>query len=217
MKVQVLPVILEQEKAAVEKKLKRAREWVERVQIDVIDGKFVDNTTVSMEELMEINKQMGWDIHLMVEEPARLVGQCAEAEVELVVGQIELMESQLEFVRLAKEKQLKVGLGLDLETGVDFLDEEVIMELDQILLMAVKAGFSGQKFDKRVLEKIRQVRQLGFEKEISVDGGVNRETVEECVKAGARALAVNSGLWQAEKTDLELKRLRRLAEAAVKS
>ena len=216
MKVQIVPAILEKEKEAVEKKLEQARKWVERIQIDVIDGKFVDNETVGLEDLMEIDKQIGWDVHLMVEEPIKLIEQCREAEVELVVGQIELMENQLEFVKLAKERQLRAGLGLDLETGVDFLDEEVIGELDQILLLAVKAGFSGQEFDKRVLEKIGQVRELGFEGEVCVDGGVNGETVEACVQAGANILAVGSGLWQAEKAEVELKRLRRLAEAAVK-
>ena len=216
MKVQIVPAILEKEKEAVEKKLEQARKWVERIQIDVIDGKFVDNETVGLEDLMEIDKQIGWDVHLMVEELIKLIEQCREAEVELVVGQIELMENQLEFVKLAKERQLRAGLGLDLETGVDFLDEEVIGELDQILLLAVKAGFSGQEFDKRVLEKIGQVRELGFEGEVCVDGGVNGETVEACVQAGANILAVGSGLWQAEKAEVELKRLRRLAEAAVK-
>jgi len=214
MKIQILPTILEKEKEEVKKKLKKVSELVERVQIDVIDGKFVDNETVGLEELMELDKQIGWDVHLITKEPIKLVEQCVELEAEMVVGQIELMESQMDFVRLVKEKQLKAGLALDLETAVDFLEEEVLGELDQVLLMAVKAGFSGQEFDKKVLEKIKLVRQSRFEGEICVDGGVNRETIKECVREGADVFGVGSVLWQAGKIEVELKKLKRLAEAA---
>ena len=73
MKIQILPTILEKEKEEVEKKLKKVSELVERVQIDVIDGRFVDNETVGLEKLMELDKQIGWDVHLITKEPIKLL------------------------------------------------------------------------------------------------------------------------------------------------
>jgi ribulose-phosphate 3-epimerase len=214
MKPQIIPAILETEKEAVEKRLKQVRDWVERIQIDIIDGKFANNRTLGLEDLMEINKRIGWDIHLLVEEPIQFVEQCFETEAGMVIGQIELMESQREFIKLVKAKGMRAGLGLDLKTAVDFLEEEVLSDLDQVLLMAVAAGFSGQKFNEKVLAKIKLLRQMGFEKEIAVDGGLNQVTIEACVKAGADVLVVGSALWQAVDLKKELAKLRRLADKA---
>lgn len=211
----IIPAILEKEIEAVEQKIHQVEGLVEQIHIDIVDGKFADNKTIGVEELLDLDGGAELTVQLITEEPIELTEQCAEAGVTTVIGQIELMESQSEFVKAVKEKEMRVGLALDLKTAVDFLEEEIVGELDQVLLMAVAAGFSGQEFDQRVLDKVRLLRQeIGFKGDIWVDGGVNEQTVGACVEAGANLLAVGSALWEAENVVLKLKQLQRLAQRA---
>ena len=218
MKVKIVPGILDKEKEEVEKKVEKVIGVVDEVSIDIIDGKFADNKTIGVEDLENINGQIILGVQLMVEEPIRMVELCKEVGVERVIGQIELMKDQKEFVKEVKGLNMKVGLGLDLKTGVDFLDEAVLVEIDDILLMAVAAGFSGQEFNRKVLGKIKKLRnELRFEKNIWVDGGVNEETIEDCVEAGANMLSVTSGIWKAKDVKKQIEKLNRLVQRASKS
>ncbi|MCG2691675.1 HisA/HisF-related TIM barrel protein, partial [Microgenomates group bacterium] len=122
--------------------------------------------------------------------------------------------SQKEFVEEAKRLNLRAGLAVDLETELKELDWLTAKEADLILIMAVRAGKEGQKFNQESLSRVRELRKKGFVKEICVDGGVNEQTIEKCVKAGTDVLAVGSALWQAEDVEAEWKRLNQLAERA---
>ena len=220
MKIRVIPGILEDKgenkREEVEKKISKIVGIVDEVSIDIIDGKFVDNKTIGVGDLENIDSQISLGVQLMVEEPIKMVEECAEVGVEKVIGHIELMKDQKEFVAKVKEFKMKVGLGLDLKTGVDFLEEDILDEIDDILLMSVAAGFSGQEFDGKVLGKIEKLRkEMGFKGNIWVDGGVNEKTIEKCVQMGANRLSITSGIWKEKDIEKQIGKLQRLAEKAV--
>lgn len=196
MDIKVYPGILEQEREEFLDKLEKAGEFAEGVMIDVIDGKFSDNLTVGMEEVMEAETNLTVGLHLQTDEPVQYLHQAAEMGATLAMGQIELMEDQKEFLNLGIKLGLKPGLALDLLTPIDFIEEEALAKTKRILLLAVEGGYSEQAFDGKVLEKIMQLRDLGFEGDIWVDGGVNRETISACAEAGANAFSVTSGIWR---------------------
>lgn len=214
MAVKIVPHILDAEIITAQNKLRLVEGLVDTVGIDIVDGRFADNVTIGMDELMELTGEADIEIQLITEEPINYVNQCAEAQVSSVLGHIELMDSQLEFLDKAKKLKMLAGIALDLPTPIDFIDEGIIDQTDKILLMAVPAGFSNQKFNHKVLTKIADLRKSGFEKEIIIDGGVNEETIAACVEAGADTLAITSTLWKAQNVPQELKKLQRLAEAA---
>ncbi len=196
--IDILPGILEQNSREFEVKMLQVSKFTNKVFIDIIDGKFAQNMTVGMDELIELSTELSMYVQLMTEEPINYLNQCSEAGVELVVGHVELMESQAEFLDKGEMLGLKTGLALDLETPIDFIDEGIMDRVEAILLMAVKAGFSEQEFDKRVLVKIQELRGDGFRGDVFVDGGVNQDTAEVCVKAGASGLSITSGIWKAK-------------------
>jgi ribulose-phosphate 3-epimerase len=149
---------------------------------------------------------------MMINEPIEWLEAVAESAVEMVTGQIEMMSNQGEFVTEAKRLNLRVGLALDLETKLEELDWQITETVDQILIMAVRAGKEEQSFNKDALEKILKLRKMGFDKNICVDGAVGEKTIKACVKAGANILAVGSSLWRAEDVGIQLKKLQQLAE-----
>lgn len=217
--IQIIPAILTDNVTDFEKSIKEVEEAVivndapvSRVQVDIIDGQFVDNKTIDPANIVGVDTTLSLDFHLMVKEPVNWVEKCANVGADRIIGQIEMMSSQKEFVEKVQETGLYVGLAVDLETDLKKLDPLVLANVDLVLLMAVKAGWGGQKFDPKVLEKIktlgeiRQKEKIAFK--ICVDGGETEETIDETYYAGADEIAVGKRLFQgnmAQKVDDYLK------------
>lgn len=210
----ITPTIFVSSSSALQERLELYEEIAARVQLDVADEEFTSKPTLGVEKMLETATTLERDVHLMTVEPAEWLEVCKIEGVKTAIGQIENMSSQKEFVEEAKELNLRVGLGVDWETDLKELDWLAAQEADLILIMAVRAGKEGQKFNQESLDRVRELRKRGFAKEICVDGGVNEQTIGKCVQVGADVLAVGSCLWQAEDIEAEWKRLNQLAERA---
>ena len=195
--IEIVPAILEQSKEEVQKKLNLVDDKVERVQVDILDGIFADNLTIAPADLIEMEfGDSAVDVHLMTEYPHEYLGDLHSAGVSRVFAQIERMNSQSDFIESCEELDLLPGLAVDLYTPVDSMEID-LERLDGILLMSVKAGHAGQKFSELVLPKISKLREVGYNGDIQVDGGVNPETVKRCFEVGANQFCENSSLWKA--------------------
>lgn len=203
--VDIIPAILTDSVSDLESKLKRVDEAVnanganiKRVQIDIIDGVFADNKTVDPANIIGIDTALSLDFHLMVKDPVNWVEKCANAGADRIIGQIELMSSQVEYVGKVAETGLFVGLAVDLETPISKLDPVVLTNIDVLLLMAVKAGHGGQKFDKRVLDKIKELDEIRVRDatpfKICVDGGETESVISQTHFAGADEVAIGMRL-----------------------
>lgn len=210
----ITPTIFVSSLADLQERLELYEEMVTRVQLDVVDAEFTSKPTLGVEKMLKIVTTLEKDVHLMTEEPAEWLEICKIEGAKTAIGQIENMSSQKEFVEEARQLNLRVGLAVDLETELKELDWLTAKEADLILIMAVRAGQEGQKFNQESLSRVRELRKRGFAKEICVDGGVSEQTIAACVKAGADVLAVGSALWQAEDIEGKLKQLMQLAERA---
>lgn len=177
----------------------KAEGLVERVQIDIIDGVFVDNRTIDPLALREVETSLKLDFHLMVKEPIKWIEKCASAGADRIIGHIEQMSSQVEFVGQVQEIGAAIGLAIDLETKVTELDEAILDNLDVILVMSVAAGFGGQKFEPKTLEKIRELNEVKARDEtpyrICIDGGVTIDNIGKVVKNGVEEVAIGRRLF----------------------
>lgn len=200
--VEVIPAILTGDIREIQDKIARAEGVVKRVQIDIIDGQFVDNRTVDPSALEVIDTDIELDFHLMTKEPVDWVEKAARGGADRIIGQIEKMSDQIGYLGKVQELGLEAGLALDLDTPVSQLDLTILPNLDAVLLMAVKAGFSGQDFDNQVLEKIKALREIRVRDNaayrICVDGGVLPENVGKINSAGADEVAVGKRLFEGD-------------------
>lgn len=180
---------------------------VDYAHCDIMDGKFVENITYTPEDLKAISNEMPLplDVHLMVNNPLTYIEtlkSCAyyfSFHCELFKD----IEALKNAVYAVKKANLKVGLVVDLQTKVETIIP-VLKDLDLVLIMSVKAGAGGQKFNAIALEKIAYLNKLraenGYSFVIEVDGGINNENVQVCVKAGADIIV--SGSFVAKSKDL---------------
>lgn len=188
----IVPAPLVKDITALEEAIEKVGNLSRKIQIDVVDGKFAPVETVTPEMLLSIETTADIEIHLMVEEPIEWLERCVTAGVTSVVGQIEKMSDVQAFITEAEAAGLKTGLALDINTPVSEVEEWVNL-VDSVLLMSVPAGAQGQKFDDRVLEKIKKVREMSAYVTILVDGGLNEENIKKCLEVGGEKMEFDVG------------------------
>jgi ribulose-phosphate 3-epimerase len=124
------------------------------------------------------------------------------------------MGSQTEFVERVQGEGLRVGVGIDLDTPVNKVEQSLFGLVDVILVMSVKAGFGGQEFDKSALSKIEELVNIRTEQKsafrICVDGGVKEEVMKEVSLAGADEVSIGRRLFQGD-IAANIKRLKELS------
>ncbi|MCH7730041.1 hypothetical protein IID21_00765 [Patescibacteria group bacterium] len=200
--VEIIPSILTNDSKELAELMARAEGVVERVHIDIIDGKFANNRTIDPSALVEIDTNLKLDYHLMVKEPINWVERCARAFADRIISQVELMENQADYVGKVEEVGAKVGLGVDLDTPVSKLDPVILNNLDVVLVMSVKAGFGGQEFDKRAIDKIKKLDEIRAKDDTSFricdDGGITFEFIDDVHYTGADEVSIGRALFKGD-------------------
>ncbi len=191
---EIVPGILEQEWEAMKAKLDVVTSFAKTVHIDLLDGKFAENFTFrDPHPFTSYTKDTLFELHLMVEDPLQYVKPFAEAGFRRFLGHVEMMPDQTEFVAVT-ESLGEVGLVLDADTPLSAITVP-FENLDSVLVMSVKAGFSGQVFLENSLHKIASLAKQHPMLTIEVDGGITDQTITKVYQAGARRFVATSALF----------------------
>ncbi len=206
--VKVIPAILTDNVNELKDLLSRCEGVIDRVQIDILDGVFAGNKTIDPLVFEHIETDLLLDFHLMVKEPKSWIEKCVRAGADRIIGQIEMMTSQEGFVGKVQEVGKYVGLAIDLKTPVDSIDETVINSIDAVLVMSVNAGFGGQEFEHKALNKIKKLNEIRNQDltpfSIIDDGGITMDTVDDAKRAGVDEVAIGKRLFEGDlKTNIE--------------
>lgn len=201
----IVPAILSNDPTEAKELVYACEGVVERVLIDIVDGKYVDNKTVDPSVFNDLDIAVKPGFQLMVEEPINWVEKCVRANADRIIGHIRMMDSQEKFVGKVQEVGRKVGLAVDLEMDYRIIEEVVLPSLDVVLVMSIPAGFGGQKFDSRALEKIKKLSNLreGDTRpfKIMVDGGITLENVKSVFDVGADEVSIGRRLFKGNLKD----------------
>jgi ribulose-phosphate 3-epimerase len=170
------------------------------IHVDVMDGHFVPNITIGPDVTRAIKKatSLPVDVHLMISNPECYLKDFVDAGADWLGLHVEATSHLEGLIQTIKKLGAKATVTLNPATPLDCL-EYVLSDVDMVLLMSVNPGFSGQKFIRGVLPKIRRLREwLDREKLpalIQVDGGVHTDTIAEIAAAGADVLVSGSGIF----------------------
>jgi len=173
---------------------------VDRVQIDVMDGRFVPNITfgsLAVKALRPLTR-LTLEVHLMVEPPEDSVEEFARAGADTLIVHQESTPHLHRVIQHIHTLGKKAGVALNPSTPAATISE-VLPDVELVLVMTVNPGFGGQQFIHETLSKIRQVRNAIRERnlvcEVEVDGGINDETARLVVQAGADVLVAGSAVF----------------------
>lgn len=170
------------------------------IHIDVMDGMFVPNITLGAPIVKAVRGYSDkiFDVHLMINEPIRYVGDFAEAGADIICFHIEAasdVEATIDkIISLGKKPAAALKPGTKAESVYPYLDK-----LYMVLVMTVEPGFGGQSFMEDMMMKVSAVRseceRRNLDMLIEVDGGINEKTAVRAVSAGADVLVAGSYIF----------------------
>jgi ribulose-phosphate 3-epimerase len=176
--------------------------------IDVMDGRFVPVITLGTPfvEAVRRTTDLVLDVHLMIVEPEKHALSFADAGGDIVNFHIEAATHPHRIAQHLRAAGKRAGICLNPGTPVSAI-EELVPEVDQVMVMAVNPGWSGQKFIMSAVPKAKELRKLiderGLSAEIEVDGGVKPENAAICAAAGADVLVAASAVFNDQATIAE--------------
>ncbi len=165
------------------------------VHYDIGDGDFVPSLMLPIEHISFLHGNASIDVHLMVRYPSQYLEKILLfPHVSAVAFHVECSEDIHETIQTLKNAGKKVGLALLDSTPADHLDN-YLLEIDYVLVMTVKGGYSGTPFIPEVLSKIADIHNKRPELPIVVDGGIGEKTLPLCVESGAMGAVMSSALF----------------------
>jgi ribulose-phosphate 3-epimerase len=169
---------------------------------DVMDGRFVPNISFGF-PILEAVKQLATkpiDVHLMILEPEKYIEDFRKAGADVITVHVEACPHLHRTLQQIRATGAKAGIALNPHTPVSLL-EDVLEDADLFCLMSVNPGFGGQKFIYQTLNKIRKLRAMLDERNLSahieIDGGVGLQNAEVILQAGADVLVAGSSVFKA--------------------
>jgi len=198
--MELIPTIIAKNIKELKSKIKIIEPYFSIAQLDVMDGRFVDNKTLDdIREIKKIKTSLKWEIHLMAHKPEEQIYAWSVVNPQRFIFHFEA-KSRLktkDLIQKIKNYGMEAGIALNPETPISAI-KEFLPDLDLTLLMSVHPGFGGQKFLEPTIKKIEELRQMWPNGNIEIDGGVNLETGRRCVMAGANILVAGSAIFEAE-------------------
>jgi ribulose-phosphate 3-epimerase len=191
---------------------------VDRIQWDVMDGRFVPNLTFGPDVIAACRPHASvlFEAHLMVEEPDLLAHRYVEAGCELVIVHAESTRHLHRSLAAVAEHGARAGVALNPATPVDAV-RHVLDLVELVLVMTVNPGFGGQQYLSSMEPKIREMAEHIGDRpiDLEVDGGIGPSTVAGAAGAGANVLVAGSALYRdPEGLEHAVSDLRARAEAA---
>ena len=173
------------------------------VHFDVMDGMFVPSISFGLPVLQTIRKYTDrlFDVHLMVQDPERYVEAFVEAGADIITVHAEACKHLDACIELIRSYGVMVGVAINPATPVVEISH-VLSKIDMVLIMTVNPGFGGQALIPYTLDKIRQVDALAKEQhlklDIEVDGGINDQTIDQVLEAGANIIVSGSSIFKGD-------------------
>ena len=182
---------------------------------DIMDGHFVPNLSFGADFVRQMRpvSNLFFDVHLMVEEPLNFLPMFENCGANLITVHYEACADLSRIIQYLKARNIKVGVSLKPKTPAEVLIPW-LEEIDNILIMTVEPGFGGQFFMPDMPKKIKEAAQLinGRGVTLEVDGGINLQTAEQCVRNGADVLVAGSAIFKAEKPAQVIQQLQHSGE-----
>jgi ribulose-phosphate 3-epimerase len=209
--------ILSADYAYLADQVKLVEPYADVIHVDVMDAHFVPPLTIGAVVVASLRPHTDRVLHghLMVEAPEGLFEDLAEAGLDMVSFHAEAVADPAPVIRKARGAGMGVGITMNMETPVEtvfpYLDD-----LDDVMLMSIKPGWSGQPLDQGVFPRLEAARaeidRRGLPTDVEIDGGVKIDNAARCIEAGASVLVAASAIFQAPDVAAAARQLKAIAE-----
>ncbi len=215
----IAPSLLAADYADLKNEIKRMEEaGANYLHLDIMDGHFVPNISYGAGLIASIRKhtQLIFDVHLMISDPLKYVGDFIKAGADIITFHYEAVENPLAVLREIKSMNIPCGIAISPKTPAEVL-YDFVGEADMLLVMTVEPGFGGQSLIPACLDKVRLLRRYAIRQgypdlRIEVDGGISGDNALHCTSAGANVLVAGSSLFKSKKPRSVMMQMREAAK-----
>lgn len=207
----ICPTITAETPADYKRQVERISKFAQRVQIDLMDGKFTPNRSVLPKDVWW---PVGWqaDIHLMFKDPLPAVREVLVHQPHLIIIHAEADGDFETIYKACRDKSIKLGLALLASTKAEAI-KDALGKIEHVLIFSGNLGYQGGSHaDLSLLDKINYLKECNPELEIGWDGGINQRNVSELVFGGVDVLDVGGFIQSADNPEKAYNDLFRIAE-----
>ena len=201
-KIQISPSILSADFSQLGNEIKKLEEGgADMIHVDVMDGHFVPNLTIGPPVIKALRNYstLPFDVHLMISPVHKYIKDYADSGADIITIHPEATGNLEESINLIKKLNKKIGLSLNPDTPINLIKKN-LPSIDLVLIMSVYPGFGGQKFMPKVIDKIKELKNIkekhNIKFDIEVDGGIDFENSKLVVKAGANILVSGTTIFK---------------------
>ncbi len=202
--IKIIPSTLVQSEQEFLSQIKGLGKSLDMIQLDIADGKFVNNTTWADPDVVR-TIDLAVELHLMVENPLEELERWKDVkQVNRVLAHYESIKDRAHEAihKIQDSYEWAIGIAVNPETDISVL-EPLLPDIQLVMFMGVHPGKQGQGFLPETLERIRQFKKLNTEHLVSVDGAVNEQTIKDIQEAGADIVCPGSAVFHSDKTPAE--------------
>jgi ribulose-phosphate 3-epimerase len=210
--------ILAADFAHLAREVKAVEPFADVIHIDIMDAHFVPPLTMGPVVVASLRPETKRTLHghLMVEAPQALFSDLAEAGTDRVSFHLEAVPDPSSVLRKAREAGMGVGLTLNKETPVERVFPH-LDDVDDVMLMSIAPGWSGQTLDPEVFPRTEAVRaeldRRGLDVDLEIDGGIKLDNARRAINAGANVLVAASAIFHADDPVAAARELAAIASA----
>jgi len=209
---EIIPTILVSDFKKVKQRIKSVEPYVNWVQLDIMDGIFVDNQTFNKpKKIKKIKTKLNFEAHLMVQYPEKAIDDWLKTTDRVIFHYESRIKNRELGIRKMIDKAHKagkqIGIAINPETDIA-VTTPFLKDLDLVLLMTVQPGWGGQKFKQWTLNKIKLLRQKWPKGNIEVDGGVEPETAKLAANAGANLICSGTYIFKSKNIKQAIEKLK---------
>ena len=181
--------------------------------VDIMDGNFVPNLSYGPALVGALHKEVKipLDVHLMIKHPEQYIETFMKAGASILTVHEEVEAPLSDLLKMIHNNKIVAGVSLKPATPVSNLKKH-LPDIDMVLIMTVEPGFGGQAFMPGMVEKIRELRAMGYTGIIEVDGGVGPQNAQLLIESGANALVMGTALFSAEHPQAIIQNIRILEQ-----
>ena len=208
-KIKISPSILSANFSQLGTEIKRLEDaGADMIHVDVMDGHFVPNLTIGPPVIKALRNYstLPFDVHLMISSVHKYIKDYSDAGADIITIHPEATDNLEESINLIKKLNKKIGLSLNPDTSINII-KKFLPSIDLVLIMSVYPGFGGQKFIPKVIDKIKELKNIkekqNIKFDIEVDGGIDFDNSKLVVEAGANILVSGTTIFKNNDGDIK--------------
>jgi len=192
--MKIIPAILAETFEEFSLHMRQAEKFAGYVQIDIMDGIFVDTRSFEVEMIDRIVTELTFEVHLMVQDPLLALTHINNPSLKRAIFHAEASGDLSLFIEKARQRGMSVGMAVKPETPLGSF-RDLAGYVDALLFLTVEPGRYGSPFKPEVLDKLKQARQEFPEKIVAADGGVSLDNLKLLYDAGVDQVCIGSRIF----------------------